>query len=258
MGNGPAGGGQGGTPNAYPGRGYAEYGTNDSYRDSVDWSGGARGPAALPSRVLVPNGPAPVDPRLARDAAPGTRSGWHSDTATRDGTGAQGPLAPLGVGTRRSPTIEDAGAPRLNFDNVFGHGTVPWSRPTYPNIAGQATYHAPTQMPSWSANAAPQVDRPTSAIPFSHKRIGSFTVRRPFGDNSAGIQFKTGSLADFVDGLPTGMNQQGRRWVSQSKTANPHLVNLTDYATAGSYGQTTQSLATLPSNPQATNPYGAY
>ncbi len=207
------GGGQGGQPNFYPGRGYPEQGSA-TYRDMPnDWVGGARGPAALPSRLdpITPqaDGPAPFDPR-------------YSDT------GAQGPIS-----FHRGSFVEDAGAPRLCFDNVFGHGTVPWNRPVYPNQAGQMMFRSPTQQPSWSANSALQQDRPTVPIPIQRKQIGSFTVRRPYGDTSSGELFRNGSLAEFVQSIGVGMNLQGRRWLRQSKTHNPTLVNRATYATAG-------------------------
>jgi hypothetical protein len=253
---GPSGFGQGGLPNFYPGRGYPEAGS-DSYRDVPnDFVGGARGLAALPSRldsVVGGDAPAPMDPRIAGFNTVG-EGGRESD-----GSGQQGPLWGTGspMGVRRAPSVEDAGAPRLCFDNVFGHGTIPWSRPTYPNIAGQAQYHSPTQQPSWSGNTVLQADSPASPIPVQRKHIGNFTVRRPYGDTSSGELFRNGSLAEFVQGLGSGMNLQGRRWLRQSKTANPHLVNRATYATAGSYGQTTAALATTPTNAPA-NPYGAY
>ena len=228
-----AGGGSGGLPNVLPGRGYPQFGHAGG---PPDWDGGARGPSALPSRTIavVGNRPAPTDPRLFS-------TGW------------RGP-----VSNHRGAFVEDAGAPRIEFDNVLGHGTVPWSRPFYPNVAGLMGYHAPTQMPSWSANAVGEPDRPRSSIPVSKKRIGNFTVRRPYGDTSSGEFFRNGSLADFVAGLPSGMTLQGKRWLRQSKTHNPTLVPRSRYSMAGSYGQTTPALATQPTNLPASNPYGAY
>ena len=96
-----------------------------------------------------------------------------------------------------------------------------------------------------------------SPIPVQRKKIGNFTVRRPFGDTSSGELFRNGSLADFVAGISQGMNMQGRRWLRQSKTHNPTLLNRSNYDTAGSYGQTTVALATQPVNTPGSN-YGAY
>jgi hypothetical protein len=141
---------------------------------------------------------------------------------------------------------------------VLGHGTIPWSRPFYPNVAGLRGYVPPRKAFSWTANTQAEQGGPVSTIPVQKKRIGNFTVRRPYGDTSTGELFRTGSLALFVSRLPTGMNMQGRRWLNQSKTHNPTLVNRSTYATAGSYGQTTAALATVPSNTPISNPYGAY
>jgi hypothetical protein len=230
---GPSGFGQGGQPNFYPGRGYPAYGS-DVFRDMPnDFVGGARGPAALPSRTTVPNGPAPATyPQI--DGAAGT------------------------ISMHRGAYVEDAGAPRLSFDFTFAHGTVPWSRPVYANRHGLDQYHDPTQQPSWTANGPADAGMARSPIPVQNKRIGNFTVRRPFGDNSSGTEFQTGSLAEWVATGQVGMDLQGRRWVNQSKTQNPLLMALAPYATAGSYGQTTSSLPTTPSNLPASNPYGAY
>jgi hypothetical protein len=223
--------GSGGMPNYLPGRGFPEYGS-DSFRDEPDdWVGGARGPAAIPSRIIEGGRPAPSQ-RLV---------------------GAYGAIP-----NRRAATIEDAGAPRLYFDGVLGHGDIPWSRPTYDNIAGLATYVPPTQMPSWSANSDVVPSGPRSFIPRSRKHIGSFTVRRPFGDTSSGELFTSAPLDGYVDAIPSGMDQQGRRWRRQSKTHNPTLVNRSSYTTAGSYGQTTSTLPTAATNTPPTSQYGAY
>jgi hypothetical protein len=226
-----------GLANIYPGRGYPQAGSNSGSMREVpaEWVGGARGPSGLPSRTI--NSPPPAS------AAPWPLKGAHGPNSHH-----------------RGPFIEDAGAPRLCYDNIFGHTTIPWSRPTYANRAGLASYRPPTQQPSWTANTDIYALHPTVPIPVQNKRIGSFTVRRPYGDNSSGTEFNGRSLAPFVDALPTGMNMQGRRWLRQSQTANPHLVNRATYGTAGSYGQTTRTLATQPSNLPAVvgNGMGAY
>ena len=240
--------GSGGLPNYLPGRGFREYGS-DTNRDAADWSGGARGPAAIPSRSVRPTGPTPTDIRIGGfdKVGKGGRQG--------DGTGQQGPIS-----YHRGAHVSDAGAPRVYFDNVLGHGTIPWSRPTYPNIAGRQGYISPRSLFSWTENRADvdPINSPASAIPYSKKKIGNFTVRRPFGDTSSGELFRTGSLAQFVEMLPSGMNQQARRGQAQSQTHNPTLLPRSVYATAGSYGQTTPAAPTGPSNVPVTNPYGAY
>lgn len=233
MGNGPAGYGQGGQPNAYPSRGLAEYGTNPNFRDMPnDWVGGARGPAALPSRATVWNGPAP---------------------STLPAHGANGP-----VSVHRGAFIEDAGAPRLSFDNVLLHKSIPWNRPVYANAAGRMGYHPATRM-SWTANSIDTTEGPRSPIPVQTKRIGNFTVRKPFGDTGSGMLFRNGSLAQFVASIQVGMDSQGRRWLSQAKTRNPWQPNLSNWGPAGSYGQTTRTLQTQPANiPTSYTTYGAY
>jgi hypothetical protein len=232
MAGGVSGFGSGGTPNVLPGRGYPQAGS-DSYRDEPDdWVGGARGPAALPSRTITHNGPAPSQPLF----------------------GAKGPIS-----YHRGDYIEDPGAPRLYFDGVLGHGDIPWSRPTYPNVAGRNGYKPPTQMPNWTADQAIAAGGPTVPIPVSKKHIGSFTVRRPYGDTSTGELFRNGSLATYVASIKTGMNQQGRRWLTQAKTKNPWQPNLGNWGAAGSYGQTTKQLPTTPANiPASYDTYGAY
>lgn len=217
--------GQGGTPNALPGRGYPEFGTNTSFRDTPDdWVGGARGPAALPSRTTVFTRPAPAD----------MRGGW-------EGT----------ISYHRGAYVEDAAAPRLNFTNVLGHGDIAWRRPMYANVAGLHGYHPPTQMPSWTANSE-STPGPVVPIPVSNKRITNWTNRPEYGQTNQ--RFNTGSLAEWVRGLQDGMNVQGKRWLVQAKTHNPRLYNLQRYGVAGSYGQTTKILNTAPQNvPTGTN-----
>jgi hypothetical protein len=230
---GPAGFGQGGQPNSYPSRALSEYGTNPYYRDFPDdWVGGQRGVAALPSRTTVKNGPAPSTPM-------------------------RGPFGIISY--HRGAYIEDAGAPRLYFENVLGHGVLPWSRPVYSNVAGRNGYVPPTQMPSWTYNRKVVADGPASYIPVQRKQIANFMVRRPYGDTGTGQLFKNGSLATFVASIQVGMNQQGRRYLAQAKTKNPWQPNLGNYGTAGSYGQTTKKLPTTPTNvPASYDMYGAY
>lgn len=223
--------GQGGRANVLPGREYPEYGSS-TYRDLTELAGGQRGLAALPSRVTAPNGPAPADPRFAR-------------------SGARGP-----VSFHRGAFVEDAGAPRLAVDGELYHDHLPWSRPAVPNIAGLLGYIPPTPMPSWTANTDAYTSQPVSPIPHSTKRLANRMVREEFG--SSRELFPGGSLARFVAGIQRGYNVQGRRWVSQAKTQNPSLVNRSRYAMAGSYGQTTRTLKTAPTNLAQTTGMGAY
>jgi len=225
----PSGYGQGGQPNLLPSRTYPRFGSAVARDMPNDYVGGARGEAALPSRIIEGGAPAP----------PHAVGGWFGK-----------------ISFHRGEFVEDAGAPRLSFDGVLGHGDIKWSRPTYPNIEGKLRYVPPTQQPSWSADAAVVPGRPTVPIPFSHKRIGSFTVREEYG--STRQWFNTGPLTDYVDAIPSGMTQQGRRWKSQSKTHSPTLLNRSRYSTAGSFGQTTSTLPTEPTNLPNASPYGAY
>lgn len=223
--------GRGGAINAYPGRGLPEYGSRDATEQS-GFTGGARGPAALPSRTTVLNGPAPAEPLI----------------------GAHGTIS-----YHRGAYVEDAGAPRIYFDGVYDHGAVPWRRPDYANAAGRLGYHAPTQQPSWTANRMVDIEAPGSPIPVQNKKIGNFTVRRPYGDTSSGMLFNGKSLADYVASIMVGMNQQGKRWLTQAKTKNPWQPNLSSWGAAGSYGQTTTVLPTAPANvPASFNQYGSY
>ena len=225
--------GQGGRPNSYPrrGAGGAQYGTSSTAHDVPDeFVGGARGPAALPSRTTVANGPARSERLIGADGQ---------------------------ISLHRGDFVEDAGAPRLSFDGVLGHGSIAWHRPTYPNVAGREMYRPPTQMPSWSENGAVIPGAPHSPIPVQNKRIGSFTVSREYGSTR---QFFDGrSLADFVASIQVGMNAQGRRWLAQARTANPWQPNLSSWGPAGSYGQTTTVLKTAPTTvPASYDQYGAY
>lgn len=220
-GAGGSGWGQGGLPNVQPSRTYREYGS-DHYRDEPDdWVGGARGPAALPSRTSVASGPARSQPLYGQHGA---------------------------ISFHRGAYVEDAGAPRLDYSNELYHNHIPWSRPVYPNVQGILEYKPPSQMPSWTADSAIMAGGPSQGIPVQNKKIGNFTVRRPFGDSSGGVLFPGVSLAPYVSRIRVGMTQQGRRWMRQAKTHNPVLVNRSVYATAGSYGQTTATLPTKPTN----------
>jgi len=220
-----------GLPNALPSRGRPVFGYDSNRNVVPEWVGGARGPAALPSELTSHVGPAPA---VVLAGARGT------------------------VAQHRGPFVEDAGAPRLVYDSELGHNDLPWSRPFYPNMAGLLGYIAPTQMPSWTADAAVIPSGPAAPIPVQKKRIANFMVREEFGSTRQ-LFFPGGSLAPFVAQIPKGTFQQGRRWSKQAKTKQPVLLNRSTYATAGSYGQTTRPLATTPTNtPGAPSPYGAY
>jgi len=225
-----------------------------------DWVGGARGPAALPSRTAAFGGagdrPAPRDTRIGGFAQV-SQGGRLSDS-----TGEQGIIS-----YHRGIMVEDAGAPRLYYDNELYHNHLPWSRPYYANVQGQLNYAPPTQQPSWSSNSdvVPPL-APTVPIPFTKKKIGNFMVRPPYGNTSSGMLFteawnKGQPLTGWVNKLRSQSGfVQGRRWIAQAKTHQPTLVNLAKYAMAGSYGQTTTSLDTAPTNTPGggANPYGSY
>lgn len=222
--------GSGGVTVEEPSRTYPQRGTDVA---TVDLTGGARGPAAIPSRL--------VSPRLARPAPPDPRRG--------------GPVGPRPQ--RRAPSVENAGAPRLLQTGELGHDDLPWARPAYPNIAGKLGYHAPTQMPSWSANAPVVPTLPRSPIPVSIKRIANFMVREEYG--STRQLFPGNSLAGFVAGIQRGIDVEGRSWRAKRKMKSPITDNLSVWGQAGSYGQTTTILPTSPANtPVAATPHGLY
>jgi hypothetical protein len=224
--------GQGGLANALPGRGLPEY-SRDGVRIGAPAWGGAHGPAALPSRTIAPSGPAPAEPLI----------GWH------------GPIS-----CHRGAFVEDAAAPRLVFDGVGWHRSIPWRRPVYANVAGRLTYRPPTQMPSWTADAAVVPSGARAPIPVQNKKIGNYTVRRPYGNSSTGMLFSGKSNAEFVAEIQAGMDVQGRRWLKGAKTANPWVKPLSAWGPAGSYGSSTPTLPTAPGAQvqAAFNQYGAY
>lgn len=220
-------------------------------------TGGAHGPAAIPSRLTEPVGPAP----------PATAGGaWGPSAVTRRG--------PAWVGPKYSPGNQELG----QDDNTLLHNSIAWDRPRYPNDEGLRSFVAPTNMPSWTADSAYGPGGPTVPVPVQEKSIANFTVRRPFGDTS------TGELTDASYGQPTGIpialpyygtpdqptypmpswmtrrpdsgeTQQKRRWRSQAQTSNPYQPRLTRWAQAPSYGSSTP---TLPTAGVAGSPYGAY
>ena len=220
--------GSGGVTAEVPSRTFPRLGTTTQ---TPDLEGGARGPEALPSRVANPrlSRPAPADPR------PG---------------GQVGP-----VSNHRGAFVEDAGAPRLLATGELGHDLLPWSRPVYANVAGRLGYHAVTSQPSWSANRVATAGMPASPIPNSTKRIANFMVREEYG--STRQLFPGTSLAGYVSRIQKGINQEGRGWVARSKMRGPKFPRLSVWGQAGSYGQTTQTLPTAPTNVAAT-PHGGY
>lgn len=219
--------GSGGVTAEVPSRTFPALGTTEAY---VDYTGGARGPEALPSRV--------ANPRLARPAPPDLRRG--------------GPIGPVPI--HRGACVEDAGAPRLLATGELGHDSLPWSRPVYPNIQGRLQYHPPTTQPSWTANRVSAASVPASPIPVSRKRIANFMVREEYG--STRQLFPGGSLAGFIAGIQRGIDVEGKGWLARSKMRSPKFPRLSVWGQAGSYGQTTKVLPTAPSN--VATPNGAY
>ena len=230
---------QGGRTNAYPSRTYPE----EPATDAQSFQGGARGPAALPSRITTRVLPAP----------PGMVGGaW--------GPEGMGPIpASPGGSRRRAPVsaIPQVPQQRHQFDNTYDHQTIPWSRPVYDNIAGRDGYKPPTQLPSWTANEVPDPCGPKSAVPFDRKRIDSFTQREEYGSTR---QFFPVFAIPNTRRPASGMNQNLRRSGAQARTGNPWQPLLTQYGLSGSYGLTTRVLKTAPVNqPSAVaSPFGAY
>lgn len=222
--------GSGGVTVEEPSRTYPAQGTT---LEAPDFTGGARGPASIPSRTVAP--------RLARPAPPDPRRA--------------GPVGP--VSFHRGAFVENAAVPSLHVGGEMFHSYLPWSRPKYPNIAGQMGYHTPTDMPSWTANRPGASGPPRSPIPYSRKSIANFMVRETFGATRQ--NFPGGSLAGFVSGIQRGLIQEGKGWRARSKIGRPRFSALSAWGQAGSYGQTTPTLNTTPANAsvQAT-PHGLY
>lgn len=219
-----------GGPNAQPSRGRPEYGTNDTYRDLPEFVGGQRGVVALPSRTIVAVPPAPAQPLV-------------------------GPHGP--VSAHRGAFVEDAGAPRLEWGGVLGHGHIPWARPVFANRQGLDDYVPPVPAPSWTADVPGYPVAPAVGIPVSNKRLPNMTVREEFG--STRERFNTSQIRQFWASIQVGRDVQGRRWLKQAKTQSPWQPNLSVYGPAGSYGQTTKVLPTAPSNvPPSYSSMGAY
>lgn len=221
--------GSGGVTAEVPSRTFPQMGTTEQ---APNLEGGARGPEALPSRVS--------NPRLARPAPADPRPG--------------GPVGPISF--HRGAFVENAGAPRLCATGELGHDLLPWSRPTYPNVAGRLGYHDPTHQPSWSANRVSGAGMPASPIPVSTKRIANFMVREEYGSTRQLVP--GGSLAGYVAHIQRGLNQEGKGWLARSKMRSPKFPRLSVWGQSGSYGQTTQILPTAPANVAGTTPNGAY
>ena len=228
--------GQGGRTNAYPSRTFP--------RGVAAWvqsfQGGARGPAALPARILF--SPPAAPPNMAGgQVGPNTEASPYGDIRR----------APAWVGARWSPGNQQYG----QADNTYDHDTIEWSRPYYPNAAGLAGYLTPTAMTSWTANApASASDQPTVPIPISHKRIDSFTINEEYGSTRQLFPLWGTRRPD------SGIVQSLRNRAVQAKTSNPWNVLLTRFGLAGSYGSSTPTLPTQPvvaaANPAPT--FGAY
>jgi hypothetical protein len=244
--------------NPLPGRGYVQVpGSLNQYPAE----GGARGPASIPSRLVTPVVPPP----------PATAGGQYGPSATT----RRGPVLAV---PGRSPSLQN-----IEYDSELLHNTIAWSRPRYENAEGLEDYRPPTQQPNWTYDTALQALRPVVPIPVQQKSIASFTTRKPFGDNSRG----TFSRASYgkVSGVPiklpyygmpgsptyptpswmvrrpqVGNVVQKRRWRSQAQWRNPVLYNLSRWGQAGSFGQTTPTLPTQPTNVPAASAtaYGPY
>lgn len=215
------GGGQGGRSNAYPGRGYPE-----TSRDAEisDFTGGARGPAALPARVLSPY-PSSAPPNMV---PPGLPFPFGPQPVTRRG--------PAWAGPKYSPGNQNQG----QADGTNWHNSIAWSRPFFANTAGPAGYKAPTQQPSWTADSTVVAPPPRVPFPIGRKRIASATVNEEYG--STRILF-----ALFPrDVIQDPGKLQGARWMAQAKTMGPYQPRLTQWGLAGSYGQQTTQLRTAP------------
>jgi hypothetical protein len=185
--------------------------------------GGARGPAAIPSRLTSNFAPAPEE----------------------NAGGAYGVIS-----YHRGPWVNTGTIDRPQVGNIFAHETIGWSRPVYPNDAGVLGYVPPTQLPSWTANAVPETAVPDlRTIPVSNKRIDSFTVNQEFGSTRELFPFPV--LRSIIQ--PRNMVQR-RRWAAGAKTSSPYSPRLSIWGLAGSYGQTTTVLNTLPTNPAAPTP----
>ena len=218
--------------NAYPSRSYPEWPAVPTPDPAL---GGARGPAALPSRILthvLPAGPPSAPPFAGK-----------GPIAQRQRSGAVVEM------DKYSPGRQNLG----QDDNVVFHDTIAWSRPFFPNTGPVAQFSNPTQMPSWTANQAIEAGIPTTPIPHSKHRIDSFTVNEEFGSTRQLFPL-WGTRRPL-----SGMSVQGQRWAAQAKTMNPYMPKLTSYGLAGSYGQTTKTLQTQPINSagNATG-FGAY
>lgn len=221
--------GSGGVTAEVPSRTYPQQGTTTP---APDYTGGARGPAAIPSRATKPVPPA--KPQM---------------------TNPRGPVA-----IHRGTFVEDAGAPRLLATGEFAHDLLPWNRPRYRNVQGRLRYVPPVDVvPSWTANRpnAPALV-PAVAIPVGTRSIANFMVRETFGADRQ--LFPGGSLAGFVSRIQRGLSLEGRGWARRAKFTNPITTNLSTYGHAGSYGQTTRTLLTAPTNLPvgSSTPYGSY
>jgi hypothetical protein len=164
--------------------------------------------------------------------------------ASAGGTGGPVPIK------RRGPWINTGTIDRPQVGNEFGHMSIAWSRPYFPNDAGVLGYIPPTQLPNWTANAVPSVDNPNiKEIPISYKRIDSATVNQEFG--STRELFPWPNIRAIIQ--PRNAVQRAR-WRASAKTSNPYSPRLSVWGLAGSYGQTTLTLNTGPISSAAPPP----
>jgi hypothetical protein len=259
--------GQGGKTNTLPSRTYPQI----QGRDENEFQGGARGPAALPSRILFSPPAAPPNLTGGQRGILGTLATVFSRAlAVKDPPGLAGPVS-IEARTGREATQVRRSAPWVGpkyspgnqahgqADNTYDHDTIGWSRPYYPNAAGLATFRAPVPLPSWSANTATAPTRPTVPIPISHKRIDSFTINEEYGSTRQLFPLYGQRRPD------SGITQMLKNRATQAKTSNPWNVLLTRFGLAGSFGSQTPTLATAPvtatpggGTGAVASPYGSY
>jgi len=209
----------GGRTNDLPSRTYRQV----LGRALANWIGGARGPAALPSRASSSYPPAP--PNMVR---PGVPLPFGPQDVTRR-------AAAIAV-AKYSPGNQNLG----QADNTYDHASIAWSRPFFPNTAGLLGYMPPVPQPSWTADGPGYPLKPSVPVPSGLKRIASATVNEEFGSSRILFKFFPRDVIQDPGTL------QGRRWWAQAKTRNPQQNSLSTWALAPSYGSTTQKLATAP------------
>ena len=217
--------------NAYPSRSYPELEAMPTMDPAL---GGQYGPAAIPSRLLTNFKP------------PGPSSPAHSGKgpiAQRQRSGAVVEMA------GRSAGLQNIG----EVQNEVFHDTIRWNRPFWPNTAPLAAYAPANHQPNWTYNNGQGGQVPLSSIPVSKHRQTADTINEEYGSTRQLFPL-WGTRRPL-----SGMDVQGQRWAAQAKMMNPYVDKLTRYGLAGSYGQTTQTLATQPVNAASNqNAFGAY